>query len=219
MKFTLTTAALVGLAAAAPAELAERQVGGRIGTTANELRGACQPVTFIFARGSTEAGNMGSIIGPPVANGLKARFRVAVQGVDYRAGLDTNALPDGADPAGIRDMKNKISEAASKCPNTKIVVGGYSQGAATTHQAVEELPAATRNRIVGAVTFGDTRNVQDRGRIPNYPPAQTKIFCNAGDLVCSGTLVVGAAHLTYGTDANAAVSFLAQQIERAGGAQ
>ncbi|TKX23536.1 cutinase-like protein 6 [Elsinoe australis] len=218
MKFTLATAALAGLAAAAPAELVERQLGGSVGSTANELRGACQPVTFIFARGSTEVGNMGSVIGPPVGNGLKRRFRTAVQGVDYRAGLDTNALPDGADPAGIRDMKSKISEAARKCPQTKIVVGGYSQGAAATHQAVEELDAATRNRIVGAVTFGDTRNTQDRGRIPNYPPAQTKIFCNAGDLVCRGTLIVGPAHLTYGTDANAAVSFLAEQIERAGGA-
>lgn len=42
---------------ASPIELSTRQLGGS--STSNELQnGECQDVTFIFARGSTEIGNM-----------------------------------------------------------------------------------------------------------------------------------------------------------------
>ncbi|KAF2224798.1 cutinase [Elsinoe ampelina] len=210
MKF-FSLALLTGLAVAAPADLVKRQTG----INANELNGACREVTFIFARGSTEAGNMGTIIGPPVSDGLKRRFSTATQGVDYPARLATNFGLNNADPTGVRDMQSKLRSIAGRCPNTKIVVGGYSQGAAITHQALETLDSATRNMIVGAVTFGDTRNLQDGGRIPNYPPSQTRIFCNISDTVCFGTLIITAGHLTYGTDADAAVRFLAGLIERA----
>ncbi|PNS17193.1 hypothetical protein CAC42_7247 [Sphaceloma murrayae] len=203
MKFSLGLAALSGLAAAAPMELVERQTG----STANELSGPCRAVTFIFARGSTETGNLGTIIGPQVSNGLKARYgnnNVATQGVNYAALLTTNFIPNGGDPQGISDMKNQLTTAASKCPNTKIVAGGYSQGAAVTHQAIETLSASVRNRILGVVTFGDTQNLQDGGRIPNYPPANTRIFCALGDPVCVGTLIINGAHLSYTTDAGPA---------------
>lgn len=47
----------------------------------------CQPLTFIFARGTTELGNMGSVVGPPVAKQLASQThnKVTVQGVDYPA--------------------------------------------------------------------------------------------------------------------------------------
>ncbi|RYG27681.1 MAG: cutinase family protein, partial [Burkholderiales bacterium] len=46
------------------------------------------------------------------------------------------------------------------------------------------------------------------GQIPNYPADQTKVFCNASDGVCSGTLAVTAGHLTYTADVDEAVEFL-----------
>lgn len=47
----------------------------------------CQPLTFIFARGTSEMGNMGSVVGPPVAKQLSSLMggKVTVQGVDYPA--------------------------------------------------------------------------------------------------------------------------------------
>lgn len=45
-------------------------------------------MTFIFARGTGELGNMGSVVGPPTASALQQLLGangVSVQGVDYPA--------------------------------------------------------------------------------------------------------------------------------------
>ncbi|KAK6063507.1 cutinase precursor [Seiridium cupressi] len=99
--------ALVAATLASPVSIGsvKRQTAG---DTVNEfVDGGCRDVIFIFSRGSTESGNMGIIIGPEVANGLKSSLGdadVAAQGVDYAAALGTNFLPGGADPAGIATM-------------------------------------------------------------------------------------------------------------------
>ncbi|KEY64790.1 hypothetical protein S7711_08069 [Stachybotrys chartarum IBT 7711] len=212
----LLTIALAALAAASPIEIRQN----RVGSTANEFKdGGCKPIIMIFARGSTEVGNMGTICGPPTAQGVKANFgadNVAVQGVDYGALLSTNFLPGGADPAGIREMKSLIATANSDCPDSMLVVGGYSQGAALTHRAVEDLPQAQKDQIVAAFTFGDTQNTQDDGQIPNFPQSKTNIICNPGDAVCAGTLTILAPHLTYGTRADEQVDFITSALESAG---
>lgn len=78
--------------------------------------------------------------------------------------------------------------------------------------SIQALPAAIQAQVKGVVLFGFTRNLQDGGRIPNYPTSQTKVFCATGDLVCDGTLTITAAHLTYGVDAPAAASFLVSTL-------
>jgi cutinase len=153
----------IALAASTPI-VDVRQLRGRVGTTATEFTdGGCRDIIMLFARGSTEVGNMGTICGPPTANGLKEVFganAVAVEGIDYGALLSTNFIRGGADPAGIREMQRLIGQAVSQCPDSKLVVGGYSQGAALTHRAVEDLPQAQKDAIVAAFTFGDTQNEQ-----------------------------------------------------------
>lgn len=60
MKFTAASAiaALAATATALPT-VERRQFGTRVGSTVNELSsGSCRAVTFIFARGSTEIGNI-----------------------------------------------------------------------------------------------------------------------------------------------------------------
>ncbi|KAK4191093.1 cutinase-domain-containing protein [Podospora australis] len=220
MKSFIATILLAALAAAKPVEVSSRQILGRVGSTATEFTDdGCKDIIMLFARGSTEIGNMGTVCGPPTANGLKdvfGRDAVAVEGIKYEALLSTNFLPGGADLLGIREMKRLIAKATTQCPNSKLVVGGYSQGAALTHRAVEDLPQAQKDKIVAAFTFGDTKNQQDNGQIPNFPREKTIIICNVGDLVCSGTLTILAPHLDYSRRAPEAVNFISARLQAAG---
>lgn len=104
---------------------------------------------------------------------------------------------------------------ASQCPDSVIVSGGYSQGAAVNHRAIEELPSNVQDQIAGVVLYGDTQKQQDNDQIPNFPKDKVKIICQIGDAVCRGTLTVLPAHLTYGARADEGIEFLTTQIRGA----
>ncbi|KAF9873736.1 cutinase [Colletotrichum karsti] len=223
LAFAATAAAFPALQESANEELEVRDIearqrGGRVGSTAKEFtEGGCKDVIMVFARGSTETGNMGTICGPPTANAVKSNFQsMAVEGVDYAAGLATNTLPGGADPAGIAEMKRLIEKANTECPNSMLVVGGYSQGAAVTHRAVEDLPQGMKDQIVAAFMFGDTQFQQEGGKIANFPEDKTNIICARGDAVCRGTLTILPAHLSYGRNAQEQADFITQKLTAAG---
>ncbi|KAI1334836.1 cutinase [Xylariaceae sp. FL0016] len=229
MKF-LPLLSLAALAAASPHVLINRgsEIDGaapsgsvakrqQTGIVAKEFtQGGCKDNIFIFSRGSTEAGNMGVIAGPPTSDGLKEALgedAVATEGVDYGALLSTNFLPGGADLAGISTMKGLINDAASQCPDSTLLVGGYSQGAAMVHRVVEDLDTDVQDQIAGVVTFGDTQNQQDNGQINGFDPAKTKVICNNGDQVCVGTLNILPPHLDYTRRAPEAIDFLVGQAQ------
>ncbi|KAI1080861.1 cutinase-domain-containing protein [Whalleya microplaca] len=199
---------------ALPTSLKPRQAWV-VGYSAYELSNfGCKPIIFIFAKATIEPGNLGNTVGPLVSDGLKSVFgvrNVATQGVDYWGFIQTNFYPGGAPPWGIYDMQLLLSAAAT-CPDSKIVAAGYSQGAALTHRAIEGLGAEIRDKIAGVVTFGDTQTFQDGGRIRNYDTNRTLIICNAGDVVCTGTLYVFPMHFDYVKWVPTAVAFLAQKL-------
>lgn len=91
-----------------------------------------------------------------------------------------------------------------------------SQGAALVHRAIEDLSDSVKAKIVGVVTYGDTQNTQDLGRIPNFPTNKLKIICNVGDAVCLGTLTILSPHLDYVRRVPEAVSFLTGKLKAAG---
>ncbi|KAF2124110.1 carbohydrate esterase family 5 protein [Dothidotthia symphoricarpi CBS 119687] len=178
--------------------------------TSNELEqgssSSCPKAIFIFARASTEPGNMGISTGPEVALALKQKYgtsSVWVQGVGgpYAAGLVENTLPGGTTQASMNEAARLFIEANTKCPNTPIVAGGYSQGTAVIAGAIQKLSATVQDQVKGVVLFGYTQNAQNNGGIPGYPADNVKVYCDVGDLVCYGTLTITAAHFSYADEA------------------
>lgn len=96
-------------------------------TTRNELLdGPCRKVTVIFARGTTEAGNIGALVGPSLECALDSRLganTVAFQGVDYPA--DVAGYLAGGSAAGGSTLASLVNTASTKCPSTQIVLSGY----------------------------------------------------------------------------------------------
>ena len=81
-----------------------------IQTTQNGLSGACRPVTVIFARGTTEPGNVGVFAGPPFFDALGSIIgagNLVLQGVDYPASVE--GFLDGGDPGGAQTMYAYVS--------------------------------------------------------------------------------------------------------------
>jgi cutinase len=131
-------------------------------------------------------GNMGSVVGPEVASALKSQLnnKVTVQGVTYDAGIASNAEM-GANGGPV--MAKLVKQALSQCPNTKVVVGGYSQGSMVVHNAASSLTQAV-------------------GKLAS---SKVKEYCASGDPVCENGFNV-MAHITYGSDAKEAATFLIQ---------
>lgn len=96
-----------------------------ISDTENEL-GLCRPVTIIFARGTIEPGNVGTLTGPPFFNALGllvGRDSFGVQGVPYAATI--GGYLAGGDADGSSNLASLTEQAASQCPGTQIILSGY----------------------------------------------------------------------------------------------
>lgn len=193
-------------------DLTKRQYNG---DTYNQLTDgtACRPITLIWARGTTQSGNVGEANseGPTFFNAVAAAVggtsRVAIQGVTYPANVF--GFLAGGDAAGATTMFNLINQAATRCPSTKIVVSGYSQGAQLVHTATQRLTAATAARVSAVVTFGDADRDESFG-----PVAASKvlIICHDGDNICDNGIIITAEHRNYEMDAPTAAAFVAARV-------
>ncbi|KAF2133899.1 carbohydrate esterase family 5 protein [Dothidotthia symphoricarpi CBS 119687] len=192
--------------------LTKRQYGG---DTYNQLTDgtACRAVTVIWARGTTQEGNVGTpdSEGPTFFNNLASRLggtsRLAIQGVTYPASIA--GFLAGGDAAGSTTMYNLINTAASKCPSTKIVVSGYSQGAQLVHTATQRLSAAVAARVSAVVTFGDADRDETFGSVA---ASKILIICHDGDNICDNGIIITPAHRNYEIDAPAAAAFVATKV-------
>lgn len=198
--------------------------------------GGCKAMTVLFARGTTEAGNMGTIAGPPfvsaVGQMMGGAANVAVQGIEYPANVA--GFLAGGDRRGSALMAQMVGQVRAQCPDTALVMAGYSyvpnytsilvdssftnrnnsQGGQLVHNAAEMLSAQDSAFVSSAVIFGDPDNGDAVG---NVPAANTKIICATGDLICAGQAVVLAPHLSYGRNADEAAQFVVSNMGAAAG--
>jgi len=162
----------------------------------------CPDVEVVFARGTTEPPGVGGI-GQAFVDALRARAggrSVGVYAVDYPASNDFVT----STPAGARDAAAHIQATAAACPDTRIVLGGYSQGAAVIDIATNDLAPATTEHVAAAARFGGpSSSFADSlapGPLPRIAPAyaaKTIDLCVPNDPICfEGGWDMGA-HVSY----------------------
>ena len=167
----------------------------------------CNDIEVVFARGTSELPGIGRV-GEAFVGDLAARVgnrSVGVYGVNYPASYDFLTAADGANDASAH-----IQNVVNNCPGTRLVLGGYSQGAAVMDIITSvpfpaigftnPLPPDAPNRVAAVAVFGNPTN---KIGLPmtSSPVYGTRAIdlCNVGDPVCSDGNDVPA-HRSYGPD-------------------
>jgi len=97
-----------------------------------------------------------------------------------------------------------VTQALQSCPNTKVVMSGYSQGGQLVHNAAKIL-GSTMNKVSSVVIFGDPLN---GNAVAGAPAGKTLVICHNGDNICDHGDLILVPHLTYGNDAEQAAAFV-----------
>ena len=201
----------------------------------------CPDVEVVFARGTFEPPGVGAT-GQAFVDSLRAKAgdkSVDVYAVNYPASLDFATAADG-----VVDASNKVRDTVANCPNTKIVIGGYSQGAAVAAYITEDavpagftlppgmigpMPASAADHVAAVALFGKPSSGFLQMIYTGAPPitvgsryaGKTLDLCIPEDPVCSPTGGDNGAHGMYmanGMTAQAA-DYAASKLPRGGSNQ
>ena len=170
----------------------------------------CPDIEVVFARGTSEGPGVGRV-GQVFVDALRGRVggrSVGTYGVNYPASYDFLAAADGAN-----DASGHIQWMIANCPQTRLVLGGYSQGAAVIDviSAVPfpavgfnaPLPPNAVDHVAAIAVFG---NPTAKAGLPlTISPIwgfRAIDLCAAGDPICSAGDSF-AAHRSYATNGQA----------------
>jgi cutinase len=107
----------------------------------------CPDVEVVFARGTSEPPGVGRV-GQALADALAPQLgglTVGTYGINYPASYDFLNTA-----AGATDATNRIAVMAQECPGTRIVLGGYSQGAAVVDMLAGVPPLGNKVGDIGS---------------------------------------------------------------------
>jgi len=170
----------------------------------------CPDVELVFARGTGEPPGLGL-----VGNALFGALRPALGGrslgayaVNYPASLNFLTTGVGAD-----DARGHIAWMADNCPDTRIVLGGFSQGASAVSMLAGVPPVGDRIGAIGSAPaldpflagrVGAVAVFGNPGNRFNMSLANTGQFvgraidlCSPGDPICEVGARQRAAHSSY----------------------
>jgi cutinase len=203
----------------------------------------CPDVEVVFARGTYEAPGVGGT-GQAFVDALRSQLgarSMNVYPVNYLASGDFGDRIQFARTVvdGIRDAGLHIEATAANCPDTRIVLGGYSQGAVvagyvTSAEIPEQVPAEylefipnpmppeVADHVAAVVLFGmpSAQFISDVGAPPvTIGPSyvnKTLQLCVPDDTICNGAPVGGPsfAHGMYSVNgmANEAATYVVGRL-------
>ena len=149
----------------------------------------CPPAEVVFARGRMEPPGPGQV-GAAFVTALRTLRgpNISLYSVNYPADTQVDV--------GANDMSRHIQWMTRNCPRTRLVLGGYSLGAAATDLVLavpikaftfnNPLPAGTDKHVAAVALFGNGANWA--GPITLVSPAyrnRTIEVCHSQDPVCN----------------------------------
>ncbi|BBX74773.1 cutinase [Mycobacterium shinjukuense] len=154
---------------------------------------SCPDVEVIFARGTGEPPGIGRV-GQAMVSALRQQTgkSITTYGVNYPANKDFLAATDGAN-----DASDHVQQMATACPDTRLVLGGYSQGAAVIDIVTaapvpglgftQPLPQEAAEHVAAVTLFGNPSDRAGGLMTALSPHFAGKILnlCTEGDPVCS----------------------------------
>jgi cutinase len=169
----------------------------------------CPEVEVVFARGQDEPPGMG-MVGDTFVGVLRGRT-----GKDIGSYAVNYPAKNGDIAPGVADMSGHITSMAANCPNTRLVVGGYSLGGAVTNEVLANHVAPGADQHVAAVvTFGNASRLVGAPISPGPQyGGKTYDICNPGDPICSdGDALLSHFPLLYILGVSPAADFVAARI-------
>jgi cutinase len=178
----------------------------------------CPDIEVVFARGTSEAPGLG-LPGGAFVDSLRSKVggrSVGTYAVNYPATYDFLAAANGANDASAH-----VQYMIGACPNTRLVLGGYSQGAAVIDVIAavpiaavgfnNPLPPDAPDHVAAIAVFG---NPSAKLGLPlTTSPvwgSRSIDLCNADDPICQTDGENVAAHKAYaGGPTNQAANFVA----------
>lgn len=154
----------------------------------------CNDIEVVFARGTDEPAGLG-VVGTSLVETLRPMVKgqsIGTYAVKYPASWDFLQVA-----AGANDASRRVQTIAAQCPGSKIVLGGYSQGAAVIDVVATApiaglgytapLPLSIVPRVAAIAVFGNPSARFGRPLTVLSPDfgARTADLCNTGDPVCS----------------------------------
>jgi cutinase len=185
---------------------------------APKAKADCPAIEVTFARGTNDAPGLGNV-GEAFVNSLRGKVggrSVGTYAVVYPADYDFLAAANGANDASAH-----VQFMMGACPDTRLVLGGYSQGAAAIDVIAavplpvlgfnNPLPPNAPDHVAALVAFG---NPSAKLGLPlTASPVwggRSLDLCNGGDPICQTNGQSVAAHRAYpGGPTNQAASFAA----------
>jgi cutinase len=193
-------------------------------TTTYASADACTDIEVVFARGTNEAPGPGAV-GGPFIDSLRKKVggrSVGAYAVDYPASGDFTKAADGANDASAH-----VQQIVANCPNSRIVLGGFSQGAAVIdlitavsvpmYGFTAPMPAEVADHVAAVAVFGNPSRTYAGGPLTDLSPLygpKTIDVCIPYDPICSGgkgLIVVHGMYLMLGL-VEGAVDFAAARL-------
>lgn len=162
----------------------------------------CSDIAVVFARGTHQdpgLGNVGQAFVDALSSQVNGRS-VGVYAVNYPANDDYH----NSATAGSNDASAHIQGTVGSCPDTKIVLGGYSQGATVIDLSTTQMPPEVADHVAAVTLFGEPTSgfstmLWGGQPLPTINPVygpKTLSLCAPDDPICTGGGNI-MAHVSY----------------------